>query len=429
MKLQRRYALFVSIVIIALGLGMTGGIVLDRLTLNASTTTDGPNVQLITDAWKIIQQEYVDRSALQPTQLTYGAISGMVDALGDTGHSRFLSPDMLKQESNALSGEFDGIGAEVQQLDGHTVIVAPLDDSPAQHAGLRAGDIIVKVDSEDVTGLPLKKLNQPRLGPAGHPGTPTTLTPTTGNTPDVTIPRAKTTLHNVPWQQLPGTKIADLRIAAFSKGVSDDLHQALSDIQAQGMTGIILDLRNDPGGLLDEAVGVTSQFISSGNVLQEKDANGTITSVPVEHKYPVNTLPMVVLINQGTASASEIVAGALQDAQRATLVGEPTFGTGTVLLDFKLPDGSALLLAVQEWLTPKGRVIWHQGILPDQTIQLPLTATPLLPEAERSMTPAELQASQDAQLLKALDLLTRSANLDPIGFYKPVGAFQGDNLP
>jgi carboxyl-terminal processing protease len=408
MKSNTQRLLVIGLIVLALGLGLTGGIVLDRQVLSAAADTPSStdlNLQLIQDAWNIIQQHYVDRSALQSQPLTYGAISGMVDALGDSGHSRFLSPAMLKAEHNSLNGQFEGIGAEVQEADGHTVIVAPFDDSPAQQAGLLPGDVILRVNGEEVGDLPLFQVIQRIMGPAGSTVTLTILTPATGKTRDVTIARAKITLHNVTWQKVPGTAIADVRIAEFSKGISQDLQQALTEIKNQKLTGIILDLRNDPGGLLDEAIGVVSQFVASGNVLEEQDATGKITPVPVEYHYPVTTLPMVVLINQGSASAAEITAGALQDAGRATLIGETTFGTGTVLNDFNLPDGSALLLAVQEWLTPKGRVIWHHGITPDDQVSLPATAHLVLPETERSMTADQIQASGDAQLLHAVSVL------------------------
>jgi carboxyl-terminal processing protease len=411
-KSNTPHLLVIGLIVLALGLGMGGGIILDRQVLSAAAATPaatGLNVQLIQDAWNTIQSQYVDRTAVQTQTLTYGAISGMVDALGDTGHSRFLSPDMLKAEHNSLNGQFEGIGAEVQESDGHTVIVAPIDNSPAQQAGLLPGDVILKVDGTDVSDLPLFQVVQRILGPAGTTVTLTILTPATGQPRDVTLTRAKITLHNLTWQQVPGTTIADVRIAGFSQGVSQDLQQALTAIQQQHLTGVILDLRNDPGGLLDEAIGVVSQFVANGNVLEEQDATGKIKSVPIDHKYTATALPLVVLINQGSASAAEITAGALQDAGRATLIGETTFGTGTVLNDFNLPDGSALLLATQEWLTPKGRVIWHHGITPDDQVSLPVTAHPLLPEAERSMTPAQMQASGDAQFLQALKTLTSAA--------------------
>jgi carboxyl-terminal processing protease len=190
--------------------------------------------------------------------------------------------------------------------------------------------------------------------------------------------------------------------------VSKELEQALKDIRQQGMTGVILDLRNDPGGLLDEAIGVTSQFLGSGNVLLEKNAKGEIKSVPVKPGGVATDMPLVVLINGGTASAAEITAGALQDAHRAKLVGETTFGTGTVLNEFNLSDGSALLLATEEWLTPAGRVIWHRGISPDVQVGLAPTASPLAPEAEKGMTPAQWRDAHDDQLQRGLELLTSS---------------------
>jgi carboxyl-terminal processing protease len=215
-------------------------------------------------------------------------------------------------------------------------------------------------------------------------------------------------LHNVTWTQLPGTTIAHVRVAAFSQGVGKELAQALQDIHQQGMTGVILDLRNDPGGLLDEAIGVTSQFLGSGNVLLEKNAKGEVKSVPVKSGGVATDIPLVVLINGGTASAAEITAGAFQDAHRAQLVGETTFGTGTVLNEFGLSDGSAMLLATKEWLTPAGRVIWHRGISPDVKVGLAQTVTPLTPEAEKEMTLAAWRAAHDEQLQRALDLLTSS---------------------
>jgi carboxyl-terminal processing protease len=223
---------------------------------------------------------------------------------------------------------------------------------------------------------------------------------------DYKLTRAHITLNNVVWQQLPGTTIADIRLAAFSQGVSEDLQRALSEAAQQHITGIVLDLRNNPGGLLSEAVGVTSQFVVTGNVLLEQDAHGNITPVSVQHASQVTKLPMVILIDEGTASAAEITAGALQDAQRAQLIGDTTFGTGTVLNEFNLADGSAMLMAVQEWLTPSGRVIWHKGITPDVSITLGRDTAPLTPEAQKGMTAAQVRASGDAQLLKGIELLT-----------------------
>jgi carboxyl-terminal processing protease len=396
--------------------GFLGGILFDRQVLNefippsnVSSNSDA-YFKLMAQAWNAIQSNYVDRSAVQPQKLTYGAISGMVDALGDTGHSRFLSPEMVKEDNNQTKGEFDGIGIEIESVNGQTVIVSPLDGSPAQKAGLKAGEIITKVNGNDISGLPVDQIVQQILGPAGTQVQLTILNPTTRNTREVTLTRARITIHNVTWQQVPGTSVADIRIAAFSQGVSADLEKVLAQVQQAKMTGIILDLRNDPGGLLDEAVGVSSQFLKSGDVLLEKDAKGNITPVPVRSQGPVTNLPMVVLVNQGTASAAEIVAGSLEVAHRAALVGETTFGTGTVLNQFALSDGSALLLATEEWLTPSGQTIWHKGITPQTVVQLPEGTNMLTPDALKALNMSQLQSSGDSQFLRALNLLNQASN-------------------
>jgi len=411
-RLLHSLRLFVVNLLIV-GLCMVGGIVLDRQVLvafvppSAIPASARADFQLMAQAWNVIEQVYVDRTAVQPRRLTYGAISGMVDALGDTGHSHFLSPDLVHQMHTLAEGKFEGIGAEVQMKDNHVVIVAPMDGSPAQQAGLQPGDIILQVNGKYVTGLPLPQVVKNILGPAGTAVTLTMLNPTTQRTWDVTLVRASVSLHNVTWHALPGTTVAHLRIAAFSKGITDDLQQGLRQMQEQGLRRVILDLRNNPGGLLQEAVETASQFLRSGNVLLVRDAQGHTTPIPVQSAAQTLSLPMVVLVNKGTASAAEIVAGALQDAHRATLVGEITFGTGTVLREFGLADGSALLLAIEEWLTPSGRVIWHHGIAPDEVVALPPDVLLLLPGAERQMTPVQLRASADTQLLRALDLVTR----------------------
>jgi carboxyl-terminal processing protease len=393
-------------------LGLATGVVLGCQLLGAFTPSDkipaeaAPKFRLMAEAWNTIENAYVDRKAVNPQRLTYGAISGMVDSLGDAGHSRFLSPEMLKQERNFSKGLLEGIGAEVQMKKNQVVIVAPMDDSPAQRSGLKPGDIILKVDGEEVSGLSLEQVSGRILGPAGSSVKLTILNPGTGHTLNVTLVRARITLHNVKWQRLPGTGVAHVRIAMFSQGVSKDLRKALKTIQKEKLTGLILDLRNNPGGLYDEAVETASQFLGSGNVVLEKDAAGKVAAIPARPGGVAMGMPMAVLINGGTASAPEIVAGALRDAGRATLVGEKTFGTGTVLKPFTLSDGSALLLAVEEWLTPAGQAIWHKGISPDVLVPLPPEVTPLFPGVEKGMTIRELRESQDKQVLRALDLLT-----------------------
>ncbi len=372
--------------------------------VGCSSPKKEPDFHLLGEAWNTIQEQYVDRSALQPEELTYGAISGMVDALGDTGHSAFLTPDMVKELKNMERGEFKGIGVEIQMKGGRVVVVAPIDNSPAQKAGLQPGDIILKVGADDVSDWPLEKVVQRISGRAGTRVSLTLEDPRTSKQRQVNLVRATVKLHPVTWHRLPDG-IVHLRLATFDAGATRDLRQALEQVQRQSTAGIILDLRNNPGGLLDEAIGVASQFLSEGNVLLAKDAKGDSEPVPVQKGGLAFEIPLVVLVNEGSASAAEIVAGALQDAHRASLVGQTTFGTGTVLEEFRLGDGSALLLAVQEWLTPAGRSFWHKGLAPDFPVVLPPEITPVLPEAEQNFTSTELEASQDRQLLTAVRLI------------------------
>jgi carboxyl-terminal processing protease len=364
-----------------------------------------PDFALMAEAWKTIQSVYVDRSALKSSAVTQGAIAGMVEALGDTGHSAFLTKEMLKEEQRYAEGRYEGVGIEMRMEKGSALIVAPLDGSPAQKAGIRPGQIITKVDGKTLIGLDLTGIVKLILGPAGSPVTLTVFDPATDASRDVALKRAAITIRNVRWMPLPGTTIAHLRIAGFSKGVSHDLQQALHQIRSQRMTAVVLDLRDDPGGLFQEVIGCTSQFIEGGDVALVKNAAGEIRRVPVQERENVTRLPMVVLVNQGTASAAEIMAGACQDAGRAKLVGQKTFGTGTVLQQFNLSDGSALLLAVEEWLTPKGHSIWHEGIKPDSDVALPEGVRPLLPEEENGLSREKLLSSKDAQLLTAIKLL------------------------
>ncbi len=395
-------------ILLVLVLGLVGGVALGCSLMFAVQSRDPDlDFRLISQAAGLVQRYYVDRDAVQSRAMTYGAISGMMNSLGDTGHSRFLSPQMVVEMDELERSKFQGIGAEVQLRAGHVVIVVPMDGSPAQRAGLKAGDIILKVNGQDISGWPLDKVVGQISGPAGTTVTLTVLTPVSDQTRQVTLTRATINIHNVTWQTLPGTKIVHLRVAAMDSSVTNDLRRALAEIKMEKPAAIVLDLRNNPGGLLGQAVEVASQFLKGGNVLLVKNARGQEKPVATQTGGEATRIPLVVLINGGTASGAEIVAGALQDAHRAQLVGDATFGTGTVLKEFKLMDGSALLLAIEEWLTPSGNVIWHKGITPNIVVSLSAGVLPLFPDAEHSMTAAQLQQSHDAQLLRAMDLLAQ----------------------
>ncbi len=382
------------------------GLLLDRWMLMTFLPSDS-HFRLLADAWNTIEQFYVDRPAIKPEAMTYGAINGMVDALGDTGHSVFLTPDMVKELHVMESGKLKGVGLEVQMKNGQVVIVAPMDNSPALHSGLRSGEIIVSVDGRDIAGLSLNQVVEQISGPPGTSVELGILNPKTHRLRNFTIIRATINISDITWARLPGTEVADVRIAGFEDNMADDLRAALREIQQERMKGIVLDLRGNPGGVLDEAIQTASQFLAHGNVLLVKNAQGKITPIPVLPGGLATNIPTAVLIDDGTASAAEIVAGALRDAHTGELIGETTFGTGTVLNEFPLPGGSAMLLAVEEWLTPDGQSFWHKGISPQIAVALPPDAEPLIPEAMRGMTARDLESSQDKQLLRGLEWVTQ----------------------
>jgi carboxyl-terminal processing protease len=226
---------------------------------------------------------------------------------------------------------------------------------------------------------------------------------------ELSLVREQISVPSVTWTMAPGTTFAHVLVSEFADHSSDELVRALQAARAAGATGVVLDLRNDPGGLRDEAIAVASQFLKDGTVVIEQDAGGHRTFHPVKGGGVAVDLPLVVLVNEGTASSAEIVAGAIKDHRRAELVGSTTFGTGTVLTTYPLADGSALLLGTTEWLTPNGDRIWHHGIAPDVAVDLPPTAVPLEPTTEAGLTPDQLRANADAQLLRALQELQQGA--------------------
>jgi carboxyl-terminal processing protease len=409
-----RVVIRLVIVLAILAGGFSAGIAWDRSILipTASAleiTTPPPGFGIFWEAWSFVQDHYVDRTALDTTRLTYGAIQGMLAALNDEGHTRFLTPAALKAEQDSLSGQLEGIGAVLGVRNGLPTVVAPIAGSPAQKAGIRPGDVIVKVDGKSVSSLSLDEVVRLVRGPEG-----TTVNLTINHRGEtglieVSIVRAKLIVPNVTWAMLPGTKTGHVLISQFGERTSDELIKAIGQMKSAGATAIILDLRNNPGGLLNEAVGVASQFLREGTVLLEENAQGQRRPANVRRGGTALDIPMVVLVNEGSASASEIVAGAMQDHRRATLIGQTTIGTGTVLSTFNLSDGSAILLGIAQWLTPNGRQIWHNGIVPDIAVALPAAATPLLPEAQQGFTVQQLKDSGDTQLLRAMEELNMQA--------------------
>lgn len=356
-------------------------------------------------AWDTVERNFVDQGALDPQVMTYGAIRGMVQALGDEGHTAFLTPEERERQTTELSGTFSGIGAQLGVRDQLPVIVAPFDGSPADQAGVKAGDIILEVDGEDVTSWSLNEIVGVIRGPEGTDVTLSLLRPDENRSVEVTITRGEIKVPAASWAMVPGTTVALIRLSQFTANGEVDIVNALDESKEAGATAMILDVRNNPGGLLEQAINVTSQFVEDGDVLLEEDADGNRKAYAVKSGGKGTELPLVVLINGGSASSSEILAGAIQDHERGELVGQTTFGTGTVLQPYVLADGSALLLGTRQWLTPDGRLIRKQGITPDYEVTLPIEADLLTPEEIKQLEPAEIAESEDTQLQKALELL------------------------
>lgn len=361
--------------------------------------------ELFRQAWDIVQGHFVDREALEPTRLIYAAINGMVEALGDEGHTRFLTAQEAAQQQRSLSGSFSGIGARLGIEDGLPVIAMPFEGSPAEEAGIRAGDVILEVDGVSVTNWSLAEITQRVRGEAGTQVTLTVFRPDTGEQLQFTIVRDEISLPAASWALVAGTDVALIRLNQFSSNLNDELVAAISDARKAGATRLVLDVRDNPGGLLVQAIETTSQFLQEGDVVLEEDSAGNREAYRVQQGGIATDMPLIVLTNRGTASAAEIFAGAIQDQGRGLVVGEVTFGTGTVLQPFDLSDGSVILLGTHQWLTPNGRLIRNRGLTPDVVVELPAGAQIITPDELRQLPFSKIFDSDDAQLLKALELM------------------------
>jgi carboxyl-terminal processing protease len=388
-----------------------GGVALDRTGAlpgspiarpAAAAPSPSSQFQLIQQAWDLIHAQYVDRAHLDDTALADAGIAAITNAIGDTGHTSFETPTDLAAENAVLSGHYVGIGIALDTAAAGAQIARVFADSPAAGAGLGVGDLIVGVNGKDIAGDTLTALVGLIAGPAGTPVTLTIRPLAGGSDRDVVLVRAPVTIPVVESAIVPGTEIADIRLDQFSNGAATALGDAVKAAVANGAKGVILDLRGDPGGLVSEAVGVASQFIGAGSVYQTRDAAGHQDAAAVKPGGVALDVPLVVLVDHATASAAEIVASALQDAQRATIVGQTTFGTGTILGQFNLTDGSALRIGTLEWLTRNGRSIWHAGLVPDDVVALATGVQPLAPSDLELLTPAQVAAVPDQQFQAAL---------------------------
>lgn len=360
-------------------------------------------VAVFAEAWNLLHEHYVAADELDDPALLASALRGLVDAVGDDGHTRYLTAEELAQHTEQLSGEYSGIGVEIEERDGKLVIRDVFQGSPAERAGIRIGDVLLAVNGQPVEEL---GLNGVVREVRGLEGTPVTLRLARGahdEQYEVTVIRTKIRASTVRWALLP-EGIGYVRLSSFASGAGGDLQRALARLQVAGVRGLVFDLRGNPGGLVTEAIAVAGQFLPPETLIfTARDRAGNVTEYRTEATSVPVDLPVVVLVDGGTASAAEIVAGALQDYRRATVIGERTFGTGTVLTEFRLQDGSALLIGTQVWVTPSGRVIWRNGIEPDEVVAMGEEGALFVPFTGQEVSMDELRS--DPQLERAWKVL------------------------
>ena len=364
---------------------------------------DRESVALFVEALRAVQEDYVDQEAVDPEEQTYGAIKGMIDTLGDEGHTRFLSPEEVEKSREAVSSTYVGIGVRLEEKDDEIVVKASMDGSPAEETGIQSGDVLIAVDGESVTGEEFEEIGERIRGPEETYVDLTVLRDEEER--EFVVERAELEVPVSSWRLIPDTDVAHLRLSSFSENGAEKLEGAITEAQSSGAERFVLDLRDNPGGLVEQAAEVGALFLPTGNgVYIRKDADGSKeeTTVP-EDNEPLD-VPLVVLVNEGSSSSAEIVAGALRDNDRAQVIGETTFGTGTVLSEYPLSDGSAILLGVAEWLTPNGDSIRGSGIEPDVEAELEEGQEPNTPNETEGLTREEI-FEEDAQLERAFEIL------------------------
>ncbi|MBI5620369.1 S41 family peptidase [Candidatus Gottesmanbacteria bacterium] len=368
---------------------------------------------LFWDVWKRLFRYYIDAATLDTQKMVWGAITGMVASAGDP-YTVFLPPKENKDFKEDLGGEFEGIGAQLGLKDNRIVVIAPLKGTPAEKAGIKPGDYILKVDDVDTVSWTVPQAVTKIRGKRGTTVKLTILHENSQKPLDLSLMRDTILVPSVEtWVKKVGEiaeigglsdvkkldtqqKIAYLRLSRFGDHTNDDWDKAVDEILAKqrsngSIAGLVFDLRNNPGGYLEGSVFVASEFVKNGIIVSQKNSDGTKQDYPVDKKGKLLDIPMVVLVNKGSASASEIVAGALRDYKRATIVGETTFGKGSVQTPFDVAQGAGLHITTGKWLLPKGDSIAKIGVKPDVDVKLDDAAT----------------ASTDAQLAKAVELLLK----------------------
>jgi carboxyl-terminal processing protease len=379
-------------------------------------------LKVFTEALHIVRKNYVED--MKTRDLIYGAIKGMLSSLDP--HSAFMTPEAYREIQVETKGEFGGIGIQIGIKEGVLTVIAPLEDTPAHRAGIKAGDRIIKINNESTKNLGLHDAVSRMRGAPKTPVTITILREGWKESKDFTLIREIIKVKSVK-SKLLEDGIGYIRVSQFQEQTSNDLAQALEKLMQEKINGLILDLRNNPGGLLQSAVSVTSHFLPPGTlVVYTKGKKDDRTDYHTEGEKPNYTLPMIVLVNEGSASASEIVAGALKDWNRAVILGGKTFGKGSVQSLMPLSDGSGLRLTTAKYYTPKGTSIQATGITPDIIVKLEIKDKdkrhPIVREKDlerhlkneqleekptepEEVIPIEVEEKEDTQLQRAIDLL------------------------
>ncbi len=321
------------------------------------------------EAYQRIKSNFYKPENAPDAHLLKGAIQGMIETLGDP-YSRYLSVDDYRQFNEGFEKEvleeFGGLGMQIEVRDGKLLVVAPLHDTPASRAGIEAGDWIIEIDGQSTQGITQEQAVKKLRGPKGTAVT-LKIRREDGSERTLEIVREIITIKIVSHSVLANGQVGYIQVYTFNTMTRLDVEKALKDLLARGVKGLILDLRNNPGGLLNQAVDLASLFIDEGPVLKVQSRNGSEVYNTKGNRYP--NLPLAVLINRGTASASEIVAGAIRDHRMGVLFGKRTFGKGVIQTSFLLSDGSALLLTTAEYFTPKGHRVHETGLTPDVIVE------------------------------------------------------------
>ncbi len=361
-----------------------------RATSNTSTF-DRSDFKQFWEVWNTIKQRYANQP-VDETKMYYGAIAGIVESLQDP-HSLYLPPSEAKEFAQDLAGEFEGIGAEIDVANGQLTVVAPLAGSPAEKAGLKSRDSILLIDNQETAGLSVVEAVKKIRGPKG---TTVTMLIRSGEAAprQVTITRATINIPTVVWE-MKANNTAYIRISSFNEKTDTEFDKAVREIVIKKPRGLILDLRSNPGGYLDRSIMVASEWMKSGVVVRERFVDNEVNEYSAKGRARLAGMPTIVLVDEGSASGAEIVAGALQDNGLAKLVGTKTYGKGSVQDFQEYADGSALKLTVAKWFTPKDRQIDKIGITPDVVVEPMFVTT----------TPGSPTPYLDKGLEKALELL------------------------